>query len=188
MVDIIDTLSTELSTDPLTRNYAGMTDAQVAASINAVDRENPAPFSAVVDYLVANRSHTNQGQDTAANNVTPSTILGRLVHAAEQNVLETALPVDVFGAGSTPADKRITNTRQLHSCKAFLEMLRIGHLSESLFTASAQGDILNDIVNAGVMNTANRTALIALSENQISRATELGLPVIVEAQVAEARA
>lgn len=48
----IEVLRAELLTDPLGRGYAGMTDAQAAASLNAVNRT---PARGVVDsYLVVN--------------------------------------------------------------------------------------------------------------------------------------
>ena len=162
-----------------------MSDAAAAADLNTAYRNAARDLGALVDYLVSTRAHTNIGQDTNANNVTPSTILGRLIHVAELNVLEAALPVDPFGVGTDA--KRVDSTRELHSAKAFWGMIRTGHLAEALFTESEQGDILSDLINCGIMNTANKDAIVALSQNQITRASELGLPQVDADHVAYAR-
>lgn len=39
MADILETLKTEVTTDPLGRGYSGMNDDQVVASLNTVDRD-----------------------------------------------------------------------------------------------------------------------------------------------------
>lgn len=200
MTDIAG-LTTELTNDPLGRGYNGagsenagsgaMTDAEAATSLNATNRDKSAAFSDVLDYLISTRAHTNQGQDTAANNSTPSIILGRLIAVAELVIADeaTGLPADPFGAGAVPAEKRVVSTRQLHSAKAFLEMLRSGVLTDAIFAnKGTQGDILNDLIGCGIMNTANRTALINLSSAQQSRAEELGLGVVTTATVTTARA
>lgn len=49
----MSTLAAELSTDPLDRGYSGMTDAEVAASLNAVNRPGPIPAKTVIKLLVA---------------------------------------------------------------------------------------------------------------------------------------
>jgi len=178
-------LASEISLDPLTRVYSGMTDAQIAVDINTEYRDAARDLGALIDYLVSTRAHTNIGQDTNLSNVTPSTILGRLIHVAELDVLEAALPVDPFGVGADA--KRVDSTRELHSAKAFWGMIRAGHLSAALFTDTEQGDILNDLINCGIMNTANRDAIIALSQNQISRGVELGIGVVQEGDVTYAK-
>lgn len=186
MTDLV-ALAAELTNDPLARGYLGMTDAQAAADLNTAYRNKPVQFSDVLEYLVTTRAHTNQGQDTAANNTTPSVILGRLIAVAELVVPdEASLPLDPFGAGTT---KTVANTRQLHSAKAFLEMLRSGHLSASVFVnGGTQGDILNDLIGCGIMNTANRTALLDLSTGLWTRAEELGFGEVLPGNVAMARA
>ncbi len=47
----MSTLSDEITNDPLSRGYSGMTDAQVADSLNAVDRPAPVPVEDVRRYL-----------------------------------------------------------------------------------------------------------------------------------------
>jgi len=44
-------LKTEITTDPLGRGYATMTNVEVAASLNAVDRPGPVPAKDVVKAL-----------------------------------------------------------------------------------------------------------------------------------------
>ena len=45
-------LSDELANDPLTRGYAGMTDAAAAASLNVINRPAPVPAKDVRRYLL----------------------------------------------------------------------------------------------------------------------------------------
>lgn len=66
----IDALKTELTTDPLGRGYAGMTDEQAAADLNTVYRDNPNPPEVVSAAAIWNAldateydglNQTNQG-------------------------------------------------------------------------------------------------------------------------------
>lgn len=50
----IDALQTELTTDPLGRGYAGMTDEQAAADLNTVYRDNPNPPDVVSSAAIWN--------------------------------------------------------------------------------------------------------------------------------------
>lgn len=181
-------LKTEITVDELGRGYSAMGDQAVADDMNLVIRPKAASHSAVVDYLMNTRAHTNQGEDVTANNTTPTIIYGRLIHVAEHVVLEIALPLDPFGAGSTPTEKRVINTRQLHSAKAFLDMLRCGVLNVTLLTNTEPGNVLNDLVNCGIMNTVNRDAIIALSSNKQSRGEEIGWGSVAAIDVTRARA
>lgn len=45
-------LKTEIDTDPLARGYSGMSDAEVAASLNTVDRPGDVPAKDVKRYLM----------------------------------------------------------------------------------------------------------------------------------------
>lgn len=166
---------------PETGAYS-VTDSVAAAELNALNRDKPVSMQAIFEYLLTTRAHTNQGTDTAASNGTPSTILGRLILAAEQ----TSVPADPFGAGDTPATKTL-NSRELHSAKAFLEMVRRGLAGNVNFVDTEQGDILSDLVNGGIMNTANKDAIVALSQNKQSRAQELGFGEVTVGDVSYAR-
>lgn len=52
---------------------------------------------------------------------------------------------------------------------------------------SAVSQMLQTMVNAGVMTAQQRTDMLALGDTTISRAQELGLPVVHHLDVAEAR-
>lgn len=175
-------LKTEITTDPLTRGYSAMSDAEVAVDMNTAYRSAPGTLEAVFTYMMSTRTHTNQGTDTNASNGTPSTLLGRLIMAAQA----TSVPADPFGAGDTPLTRTL-NSRGLHSAKAFLFMLQAGLVANVDFTNTEQGDILQDLVNGGVMTATNRTDIIAISENANTRAQELGFGEMSEGYVAYAR-
>lgn len=49
-------LKTEIDTDPLTRGYSGMTDQQVANSMNAKNRDNWVPLSSAQIFEAINRT------------------------------------------------------------------------------------------------------------------------------------
>lgn len=166
-------LASEISTDPLTRGYSTMSDAEVAADMNTAYRPKPGTMKALFEYIIATRTHTNTGQDNNTDHGTPSTLLGRLIHAAEQSVHDA----DPFGCGTAgtqaaDADKKMS-MREIHSAKAFLEMVRYGVAGDVDFTNSDTGDILSDLINGGVMTAANKTAIEALSQNIQTRAQEL---------------
>lgn len=180
MVDTVALLAAELTADDLVRGYSAMSDQAAADDLNTAYRDAPASMADLFDYLIENRAHTNTGTDTTVANQTPSTILGRLIMAAEQS----AIDADPFGAGGA----KVLNSRELHSAKAFLFMLKEGLAGNVDFTDTIQGDILNDLINGGVMNAVNRTAIIALSQAKQSRAQELELGVVAVAHVTAARA
>lgn len=184
MADNLQILSDEITNDPLGRGYAAMSDQEIADSLNTINRDKAESVNELFSYLLTTRTHTNQGTDTTAGNSTPSIIMGRLIHAAEQ----ATLPADPFGAGSTPSDKQISNTRELHSIKAFLHILQTSAETGVNYVNAEIQNILNDCINGGVFNTVNRDAIIAFSQNKQSRASELGLPTVLVGHVTEARA
>ena len=165
-------LKSELTTDPLARGYGPMSDSAAAIDLNTVYRPSPAPLLDILQYIVELNHRTQQGTDT-----TYSTILGRLYHAAESTV-----GGDPFGRG---VGNEITLV-QLHACKFFIALFEspqiasIDYGDTNLPTGQVNG--------AGVWSAGHATAIEALSDSKISRAAELGFPVLGAGDVAIARA
>lgn len=53
-MSILDILSAEITNDPLSRGYAGMTNAEVAASLNTRNRGAAIPAKEVMKYFMLN--------------------------------------------------------------------------------------------------------------------------------------
>lgn len=126
-------LHDELINDPLARGYAGMTDAQAAASLNTVNRQRErgvVPAHELIDATAP--------ADWAA------------LTSAEKQRYQT-----LTGAGEV-------NVRSANVRSAFLAMFGAG--------------------------TQTRSNLAALQNEQVSRATELGLGTVYPGHVAMARA
>lgn len=77
------TLKTEINTDPLGRGYSGMTDAEVATSLNVIDRPS-------------DRSTVSTGEILAAIEPTAFPVDGK-----KQAYLQTLLATDEIPLGST---------------------------------------------------------------------------------------
>lgn len=164
-------LSTEVTTDPLSRGYSGMTDQAVADSLNeAADRPDRNSLGAMLSYLLTIKHRTNSGTDIV---FTP--VIGRLSHAAE-----SAVGSDPFGSGNS------LSLEQKHACAAVMMLFTSPHLSAIDFSDTS---LPFGYVNAaGVWNAAHRDALTALSQNQQTRARELGLGQVTAGDVNYVRA
>lgn len=174
-------LKTEIDTDPLTRGYAGMTDAQVAADINTVNRPDTVSIEEVLKFLILDNVHSTNGNDTQDRSLWQR--MKEVVSLAEVPTSGTADPW-----GST----EIGNVSEIQQAKT--------HTLFDFFTLSAQGSLPVDLTNsnfkvylagaqaAGCMSTAQETALLALSDNLQSRAQELVLGKVRTADVTAARA
>lgn len=174
MSDRIQAIRDELDADPLTRGYAGMTDIQVADSMNAIDRPAPIGTTKVRDYVFLEKYRTNDGADTVQ-----SQIYGRI-----KLVCEAATDADTFGTGTT--NENATVDRKA-SAVTLLEMLRLPDYLIDLSNSKVQ-NMLNDMKNAGVMANADKNAIQALGDNQQSRGTEIGVGNVRENDVVLARA
>lgn len=147
-----------LAGHPVTGAY-NADDDLAAAELNAVNRPALSLLTDVMQYIIERNHRTQQGTDT-----TYTTILGRLYHAAE-----SAVGDDPFGRG---AGNELTLIH-LHACKFFKAIFQspqidsLDYSDTNLPTGQVNG--------AGVWSTAHATAIEALSDNQISRAQELGL-------------
>lgn len=166
-------LASELTVDPLTRGYSAMTDAQAAADLNSTYRPAPNVIGEMMKYLINKKHRTNQGGDD-----TFSPIVGRLEHVSRSS--EGDDPFGRVSGGYAGLD-----IQHIHACSAFLELFRSQHLSDLDF-----GDTnlpWGFVEASGVWSTSHTSDLQALSDNRITRATELGLPVLTETDVNRAR-
>ncbi len=172
----IDTLKTELTDDPLARGYAGMDDQAAADDLNTAYRDSATSVSAMLQYLIENRSRTNNGTDTVA-----SSMLGRLAVCADAAIAE-----DLFGSGTNAQQEHI------HAAKMMLILVQSSQLESVNFAGTEFASMLNLLGsgpgNAKVWKQADSDALQALSQGIQTRATELGIGRVKVGHVAEARA
>ena len=94
----ITVLRNEIVNDPLGRGYAGMTDSQVADSLNTANRNrNRSRMEATEVFNAVNKAEYN------ALLVTSKELFWNVLHLGQLNPfgLEAAIFVDIFGAGST---------------------------------------------------------------------------------------
>jgi len=176
MVDVVGIIKDEITNDPLTRGYSGMTSSQVATDMNTSYRSAEGGIDMMLNYCIINRSRTNNGSDTVA-----LPLLGRL-HC----VADASIGSDPFGTGV--AGNQITIEMKTWS-KTFLTAF----MSPSLETLN----FINSEIDAGfrslgpgkaaVWKLPDINALRAFSQNQQSRAQELGLGRVKPGQVEEAR-
>ncbi len=94
----LDVLKTELTVDPLTRGYAGMTDAEAATDLNTVYRER--------NRVSLTGSEVINAVDTTEWNALTDAkkqVVWNVVHLGEINPfgVEADLLIGVFGGGST---------------------------------------------------------------------------------------
>jgi hypothetical protein len=166
-------LKAELTTDPLSLGYAAMSDEQAANRLAVVDRPGDGAVSGLLLYLLTNKSRTNTGSDTVATSA-----LGRVLI-----VSQAAIAANPFGANPT-----LPITLDLKcSALAFLEILRNPSIGSLPFQSDALRAILTDLVASGAIRATDRAAMIAIGDNQQSRAAELGLGVVTTSDVADAR-
>lgn len=94
----IDILKTEITTDPLTRGYSGMSDLATALDLNTVYR--------TTDKTSMTGTEVFNAIDKAEFNALTATnkkLIWDIIHLGEINPfgLESDLFVDIFGGGST---------------------------------------------------------------------------------------
>lgn len=169
-------LINELTTDPLTRGYSGMTDAQAATDLNTVYRPANNVLGEMLKYLITRKHRTNQGGDD-----TFSPIIGRVEHVARSD--GGGDPFGRSSGGYTGLD-----VQHIHACSSFLELFRSQHLLDLDF---ADSNLPYGFVEAsGAWSTTHSADLQALSQNQITRAQELELGTypVTESHIASARA
>lgn len=154
----LQTLSTELKLPA----YAGLSDEDAANLLAVANRPADAGVDGLLRYLLLNKNKSNTGTDTVA-----TSMLGRLIVASA-----TAIGVDPFGA--SPAVPITLDMKC--SALALLEVVRNPNIRSLPYQTTTLQQLLTDAVSANVMKAADKTALIALSNNLQSRWSELGLP------------
>lgn len=168
------TLKTEITTNPLgiTPAYSTMGDEAAADRINVIDRPADGSVNGMLNYLLVNKSRDNTGTDTVA-----TSMLGRLILASQ-----TAVAANPFGAtgGAMTLDTKC-------SALAMLEIVRNPNVTTLPYQKSTLQQLLDDMVTAKVMKAADKAAIIALSNNLQSRASELGLPRVTASDIADAK-
>lgn len=162
-------LKTELSTDPLTRGYSGMSDQQAADSLNAKDRPGRRPIEALQEYCF------NTLYNPAGTQKDTSSLWLLAEDVANGVAISTA-------TDPNPTDKMKDGGR------ALCILLKRNPLDDWDFTQATLSTLLSQLVNADAMTTAHKDAIVALSNNQQSRASELSIGLVEPGNVAEARA
>lgn len=168
-------LADELTNDPLTRGYAGMTDEAAAADLNTAYREGVGSMAAVRKYMALETSRTNSGTDTTA-----ISIMARL-HKAAALTPSGATQTDPWGATANVSDPEIA------ACVALRELIK-DDLFELAFSDARFDALLEGAKDGNVMKAADVTAIKALTVNTLTRGQELGLGVVKAGHVQAARA
>ncbi|MDJ0512808.1 MAG: hypothetical protein QNJ62_05125 [Methyloceanibacter sp.] len=177
-------IADEITTDPETRGYAGMTDAEVANDMNLVLYDGPSETGALLNYLMSNkaRDHTSE---------TPTIIYGRLARVDEAgNAAAEATTPDNQVFGTDGAFSNLTPER-LDACRAFLDLARQDGLESFVALRTTEvslGDMMDLVIAAGVMKNGDKTNILALSQNKQSRGQVIGVGNVKWSDVEKARA
>ena len=163
---------------PVTGAYS--VDNQIATDeLNVVNIDAEGGVDGVTRYLLTNRSKSDQGNDTVA-----TSIMGRLRHLADSAVASN--PFDRQGGTS-----REVTLEQKHAAIMLLTLVENPQLStlDMVNTEFEAGlTALGGGTGARVMKPADIDAIKALSQNQQSRATQVGLGRVRVGDVEKARA
>lgn len=152
-------------------------DPQIAANqLNEMNRPGDGDPHDLVRYVWLERHRTNSGTDTAN-----SYIYGRLKVA--QMATEGDNP---FGA-TPPIQITVDQLASVNTMLDIIDAIKAGTVSVSLGDTRLR-NMLADLRDCGVMSAGDRTAIIALADNEQSRAAEIGLPRIRAVDVVNARA
>lgn len=150
-------------------------DTLAAAELNALNRPVASPASDFKNYCLYNLHRENNGDDTTNTN-----IYGRAVMVAEASAGSNPF-------GLSPPDS--ITVGQIAAAKTLVAIL--DSETETILSDDANLDsILTKCQGANVMSPADKTALVALSDNKQSRASEInfGRPKVNATHVATARA
>ena len=185
MANDIQVIKTEIDTDPLLRNYAAMTNQQVADDMNSFYRPGIAAPGALFNYLIKETARDDSSE-------TPTNIYGRLARivAAGRDTLGPP-GEEVFAQTYTPGPFRNLTPVSLDACVCLLAIAdqdRLGTLRQDMNETQFDA-LLENVRLAGVYKPADVTAIKALSDNRQSRGQELDLSNRVrEGEVERARA
>ena len=166
MADLV-ALKAELDNDPLIRGYSAMTDAAAAADVNLNNRNAPAALNEIRSYLLLELK-------------TSQTLFGRIAIVSESAV------------GDDPISEAVTLTLEhITAAKSLMAVLKPASDFSLDVTDSRFAKILSDLAagtGCKAIQLTDKTALEALSQNQQSRAAELGIGFVRPGNVTEARA
>ncbi len=152
----LQTLSAELKSPA----YTSLNDSDAADVLAVVNRPADGSVSAMLSYLLVNKNKSGTGSDTNT-----TSMLGRLIMVSNATV------------GTDPFGSTVNVTLDMKcSALALLEVVRNPKISALPYQTATLQQLLTDAIAANVMKAADRTALIALSNNLQSRWAELGLP------------
>jgi hypothetical protein len=130
----LETLRTELLTDPLSRGYSTMTDQQAADSLNTVDR--PAPDMETISntdlYEAIDRSEYNPLTENEKDRL--RILLGLETIRVASGDQGRAEILALFGAGTTTRANLIalaTGQLQSRATELGLPTVRVGHVEDA---------------------------------------------------------
>ena len=161
-------LRTELDDDPLARGYSGMDDAAAAFDIGEIFyRPAVASIETLRNYFLLERKNSMP-------------LIGRLEIVANSTV------------GADPLGDTVSLTLEQITAATTMFLIVTPSSEFSLNLNDSRFDsLLNDLAagsGAKVISPGDKTAIQALSDNQQTRASELGLGNVREGTVAQARA
>jgi len=159
-------LKTEVLTDPLVRGYAGMTDAQVAADMNLLNRPGQTTVEQLRTYFLLERK------------------AGMFLYGRLHTVAQSAVNDDPIGETTPLTLEHITSAQTMCNILNPTSGFSLD-LADSRFDA-----LLNDLAGgqgAKVIGAADKTAIQAFSLNTISRGEELNIGKVKKSQVAFVR-
>lgn len=141
--------------------------------LNAINRPANGGVDQMLTYLVTHKNRTNTGGDLVG-----TAILGRLQHASESAV------------GSDPFNQQGGYTLALsekHAATCFLNLVMSPNLDTVNFLDTELDIFYTEVENAGIWKGADSTVLKGYSQNQQSRARELGFGFVRVGDVEYAR-
>lgn len=175
-------LADELTVDPLSRGYAGMTDAEAQADISSFYRDGPADPGALFNYLTQETAKDDSTEPVA------SAILGRIYRVIAAG--SAGIGTEVFVGNETPGPFKNLQAEGLDACHALRDLAlgdRLGSFAQ--FTTDAKLVTLLDWVkDTGVMKPSDVTAIQALSQNKQRRDHEIGFGSATVAHITRVRA
>ena len=164
----LQNLANELTADPLNRNYSAMDDAAAAVSLNTVNRPADRDIGALQTYVLNNAFNPEGARQSAA--------IWLLVEDVSAGLQTLRSPDDA------PSENQIDAANWL------LKILNRNPGDTWDFTDANLAVTLSRLVTAQAMSSDDKTEITALSDNQQSRAVELGIGAVTAVNVAAARA
>lgn len=177
----IETLAAEITGDPLTRGYSGMTDAQVAADVNTVYRPADVSIATILKFLILDNVHSTDGSDTQDRSIWQR--MKEVVALAETPTTGVADPWGSTTIGNISEIQQI----KCHQLVDWIELSAQGNLPVDVSDTNWQSYV-SGAQAAGCMSSSQETALNGLGDNLQSRGQELGIGRVGAGTVAEARA